>query len=295
MTDRILDISEEAAQLNVRYEQLIMKRDNREDVSVPLADIAVIVVSQPRVTFTLSVLSGIAKTGGMFIVCDEKHLPTGMMLPLQTHHLQAERFGLQVESSAPARKRLWQQIVRAKIRAQSRLLAGLHGSDSGISALVPQVRSGDPQNVEARASRRYWPALFGDEFRRRRNGDPPNNFLNYGYAILRAVTARAICAAGLHPSIGLHHHNRYDAFVLADDLMEPLRPIVDGATAEYVKQYSNDAQLDRQGKSALILPLLGRFNVEGESRTLFDIVSRTAISLVAAFAGERKNLFLPEI
>jgi CRISPR-associated protein Cas1 len=175
------------------------------------------------------------------------------------------------------------------------LLARLHGSDSGLSALVSQVKSGDPQNVEARAARRYWPALFGDEFRRDRDGEPPNNMLNYGYAVLRAIVARAICASGLHPSIGLHHHNRYDAFVLADDIMEPLRPVVDRAVAEYVNQYGNDIQLDRQAKSALILPLLGRFRVEGESRTLFDIVSKTAISLVAVFTGERKNLYLPEI
>jgi len=295
MTDRILDISDEPAQLHVRYEQLIMKRDNAEDRSIPLEDIAVIVVSQPRVSFTLSVLSGLAKAGGMFIACDEKHLPTGMMLPLQIHHLQAERFGSQVESKMPVRKRLWQQLVRSKIKAQARLLEKQNGSDSGLGALVSQVKSGDTQNVEARAARRYWPALLGDEFRRNRDGEPPNNLLNYGYAILRAIVARAICASGLHPSIGLHHHNRYDAFVLADDLMEPLRPIVDDAAAKYFNQCGSEVQLDRQCKSALILPLLGRFSAEGESRTLFDIVSKTASSLAGVFAGGRKKLYLPEI
>jgi CRISPR-associated protein Cas1 len=186
--------------------------------------------------------------------------------------------------------------VKAKIRAQARVLTELNGHDSGLSELLPKVRSGDPANVEAEASRRYWPALFADpRFRRDRYGDNQNRLLNYGYAVLRAIVARAVCAAGLHPSLGLHHHNRYDAFALADDLMEPFRPMVDRVTAAYCHKYGADALLDKAAKAALIGALMRRLDVGGESRTLFDVAQRTAASLAAVFAGERRTLVLPEL
>jgi len=295
MTNRIIELSEGPACLSVQNGLLTIEREAVEQVTVPLVDLAVLVVAHPRVNFTHSVLSGIAMTGGAFVVCNDARLPVGMLLPIEGHFVQAERFGRQAQASLPTRKRLWQQIVRAKLRAQSRLLEDLRGHDRGIAALAGRVRSGDPKNVEAQASRRYWPALFADpKFRRNREADDQNRLLNYGYAVLRAIVARAICAAGLHPSLGLHHHNRYDAFCLAEDLMEPLRPIVDGAVARWVEAHGPSAPLDRDTKAALINALLGRFAVEGESRTLFEIVSRTASSLAAVFAGERKDLLLPD-
>ncbi len=155
-----------------------------------------------------------------------------MLLPLVTHSLQAERFAAQARLAAPVRKRAWQQIVQAKITAQGRLLKERTHNDHGLDAIAKSVKSGDTANVEARAARIYWGKLFGETvFRRDADGDGLNACLNYGYAILRAVVARSLCGAGLHPSLGIHHHNRYDAFCLADDLMEPFRPLVDREVA----------------------------------------------------------------
>jgi len=295
MTDRILDLSEGPADLHVRHGQLRIERPEAEALSVPLDDLAVLVVSHPRVTYTHSVLTRLSAAGGALIACDEAHLPACMLLPLAGHYVQAERFARQARASRPTQKRLWRQIVRAKVRHQARLLEDLRGHDAGLRHLARRVRSADPTNVEAQASRRYWPFLFDDpDFRRRRDVADQNRLLNYGYAVLRAVVARAICAAGLHPSLGLHHANRYDGFCLADDLMEPFRPVVDRAVAEWVGMHGPDAPLDRAAKAALLEPLTGRFVLDGASRTLFDVLARTAASLVDVYAGQRRDLLLPE-
>ncbi len=260
--------------------------------TVPLEDIAVIVASHAQITYTNAVLAGLAAAGGTFISCNEKHMPVAMLLPLVTHSKQTERFAKQAQMSEPLRKRLWQQIVQGKLRAQARLLEERTGRDWGLGRLVSEVRSGDPQNVEARAARIYWQALFGeDEFRRDPEGEGVNPPLNYGYAVLRAVVARALCASGLHPSLGVHHHNRYDAFCLADDLMEPFRPLVDRAVAKLRDMRGTSPPLDKESKSTLVGALLGRFDAEGESRTLFDWVSRSAASLAAAITDEDPNRF----
>jgi CRISP-associated protein Cas1 len=242
-------------------------KDSNEH-AVPLEEIAVIVASHAQITYTNAVLAGIAAAGGIFIACNEKHMPLGMLLPLESHTTQTERFAKQAQMSEPLRKRLWQQIVQAKLRGQARLLEERTGRDWGLARLASEVRSGDPQNVEARAARIYWQALFGeDEFRRNPEGKGVNPPLNNGYAVLRAVVARALCASGLHPSLGIHHHNRYDAFCLADDLMEPFRPVVDRAVAKLRDARGPNAPLDKDSKSALLGALLGRFEGEGESRT----------------------------
>lgn len=296
MTDRVLDISEEPARLSIRYGQLVIDLDARPQTTVPLIDLAVLVVSHPQVSYTNAVLLELTAAGGAFVACDNRHQPAGMLLPLAGHFLQAQRFATQAAAPLPTRKRLWRQIVRAKIRAQGRLLKELRGIDRGIPMLEKRVKSGDPENVEAQASRRYWTALFNDEnFRREREAEDQNRFLNYGYAVLRAIVARAICAAGLHPSLGLHHHNQYDIFCLADDLMEPFRPIVDGAVARLVDERGKDAAMNHDTKRAILESLTGRFRFEDEFRTLFDIISRTASSLAAVFMGERNDLLLPEL
>ena len=296
MTDRIVDLADQPARLTVRLDQLVIERGEEKAVTVPLEELSVMVVSHPAVTFTHAVVAGIASRGGALVVCDEKHMPVGMILPLQSHHLQAERFARQAGASLPTRKRVWQQLVKAKVRAQGNLLRELHGDDRGLIALSKHVRSGDPDNIEGRASRRYWPALFPDSgFRRNRHAEDCNRHLNYGYAILRAIVARAICAAGLHPSLGLHHHNRYDTFPLASDLMEPLRPVVDRAVLLYAARVDAYAPLDKNAKTALIEALTGRVAIESEERTLFDGAARTASSLVQVYAGQRKQLVLPEI
>jgi len=199
-------------------------------------------------------------------------------------------------ANRPTCKRLWQQIVRAKIAAQARTLVVLHGADFGLGALVGQVRSGDPANVEARAARRYWPHLFDNlDFRRHRENEDQNALLNYGYAVLRAIVARAVCSAGLHPSLGIHHHNRYDAFPLADDLMEPFRPTVDQAVAEYLAENDQPAYgVERAAKQHLIGALTERRLLDGEQRTLFDVAARLAASLADVFLAGRGQLELPE-
>ncbi len=294
--ERIIDLAETPARLSVFNSLLEIARVNEPETTVPLGEVAVLVLAHPQVVLTQPVLAGIAGAGGMVIVCDSKHMPAGMVLPLNKHYTQTERFALQAQASLPTRKRLWKSVVKAKIRAQARVLTELNGHDSGLSALLPKVRSGDPSNVEAEASRRYWPALFADpRFQRDRYGENQNRLLNYGYAVLRAIVARAICASGLHPSLGLHHHNRYDPFALADDLMEPFRPMVDRVTAAYCHKYGPDVLMDKAAKAALIGALMKRFEVEGESRSLFDIAQRTAASLADVFAGERKTIILADL
>jgi len=161
--------------------------------------------------------------------------------------------------------------------------------------MAGRVRSGDPDNLEGQASRRYWPALFDNPgFRRDRDLPDQNKNLNYGYAVLRAIVARAVCAAGLHPALGIHHHNRYDAFALADDLMEPFRPLVDRAVVAWVRANDPLADLSPQAKAALIQPLMARYPVKDEERPLFDIAARAAVSLTRVFAGTANALVLPD-
>jgi CRISPR-associated protein Cas1 len=294
--ERIIDLSEEPAWLNVDTSRLVISRDEQPKVSIPLAEVAVLVVAHPQVVMTQAVLAGVAEQGGIAVICDGKRMPAAMLMPLAGHFAQGERFALQAKASLPTCKRLWQSLVKAKIRAQARALADLLGDDAGLPQLADKVRSGDPSNVEAEASRRYWPALFADpRFRRDRDGGGPNALLNYGYAVLRAIVARAVCAAGLHPSLGLQHHNRYDAFRLADDLMEPFRPIVDRAVVTHCARRGLAASLDKEAKAALIGSLMGRFSLGKESRSLFDIAGRTAVSLTAVFSGRRRTLVLPEL
>lgn len=328
MTDRILDLSEQPAHLSAQNGLLRIRlgaqrsfsnaaalsadqcRDSNEEdgrekpqgqtadltqqeQTVPLADLAALVVSHPQVSFTQAVLAGLAAAGGIFVACDEKHQPAAMMLPLVSHSLQAERFARQAALALPVRKRLWRQIVRAKLAAQARLLRERTGQDWGFSLLSPKVRSGDPQNLEAHAARIYWRALFEENFRRDREAEDLNRHLNYGYAVLRAIVARAVCAVGLHPSFGLHHHNRYDSFCLADDLMEPFRPLVDRAVCAIRDRRGDAAAFDRDAKRELLAAILGRFDYEGESRTLFDWISRMASSLASVVEGTGARLQIP--
>jgi CRISPR-associated protein Cas1 len=214
-----------------------------------------------------------------------------MVLPLRAHHAQAERFRRQAQMSRPRKKRLWQSIVQAKIRAQALVLEQATGTDEGLRALAPRVRSGDAGNLEARAARHYWALLFPDSgFRRRDEADVRNHLLNYGYGVLRSMTARAICGAGLHPSLSLFHSNVHNPFGLADDLMEPFRPIVDLSVHGMI-----EAALTPQSKRALISALLGRYMADGEQRTLPDVLVRAAQSLAHAVLDERRKLWLPEL
>jgi len=297
--NRILDISDRPAHLSVRNGLLVIRLGGGgiaadEEAAVPLEDVAALIVSHPQVCFTHAVLAGVAAAGGIFVACNEKHMPAAMLLPLVTHSTQTERFAAQAGLPLPARKRLWQQLVRAKLKAQAQLLVERTGQDWGLGILSSKVRSGDKGNLESYAARIYWRALFpNDDFRRDPEGEGLNAPLNYGYAVLRAVVARALCGAGLHPSLGLHHHNRYDPFCLADDLMEPFRPVVDRVVARLADQRGSNVPLDKDAKRAILEGLLARFTAQQESRTLFDWVSRAASSLAAAIEQKGARLDIP--
>jgi CRISPR-associated protein Cas1 len=293
--ERVLDLASAPARVSLSHERLIVKRDGEPDVVIPLMETTLAVVSHPRVTCTVAALAGLMRHGGSLVVCDESQTPVGLMLPLSVNNEQTRRVLAQAAASRPTVKRLWKQIVRAKVCAQAHNLESTSGSDGGLRRLAEEVRSGDPSNVEGRAAQRYWPLLFDDPmFRRRREAPDQNRLLNYGYAVLRAAVGRSICAAGLHPSLGVHHHGRNNPWVLADDLMEPYRPLVDDEVREIVGEWGGDVALDGRIKERLIGVLHTRIWHDGESRTTLDWVGRTASSVAQVFLGERRILSFPE-
>lgn len=295
MTDRIVDLAETPARLRVRYDQLIIEREGETTHSVPLCDLGALILSNPQVSLTHAVLSGIMERGGAVIACNSARLPVGLMLPVEQHSTQTKRFALQAGAKPTLNKRLWKQVVQAKIRAQAGVLDRVNGSEPGLRALAHRVMSGDKGNLEAQAAQRYWPLLFMDpNFRRRFEADDQNRLLNYGYAVLRAMVGRALCAVGLHPSIGIHHHNQYNPYCLADDLMEPYRPIVDETVVEIVRRRGADAALDREGKAELLSFINRRSRHEGEARVLGDLIAMTASSLARVYEGTQRRLVLPE-
>ena len=210
MINRIIEVAETPARLRVDLGRLAVDVVGQSTVFVPMKEIAAIVVSNPAVSLTQAVLSELAGQGGVFVAMSEQFLPVAMMLPLETHGTQTARMGKQAEASEPTKKRAWQTIVRAKVRAQWALLAALGRPEPGLEVLIKAVQSGDIKNIEAQAAARYWKVLFGPAFRRDRDAFDQNRLLNYGYAVLRAATARAICGAGLHPCLGVQHHNKYN-------------------------------------------------------------------------------------
>lgn len=295
--DRVLDFSLGQAHLSVRYEQLLIRREGMPDVTTPLEEIAVIVLASRMVTCTLPVLDGLMRHGAAVIVCDQAMHPSGLLLPLAGHFQQTRRMIAQATAKQPLKKQLWRQIVVAKVRAQAACLSSVRNDDGGLGPLAAEVKSGDPMNIESQAAQRYWVRLFDDpNFRRRRDADDQNKLLNYGYAVLRAGVGRAIVAAGLHPSLGVHHHGRENPFCLADDLMEPYRPLIDAAVVAIVGEWGADQSLDSKTKERLVGAVHDRLSHEGESRTVFDWVSRSAASLGRILSGESpaERLFFPE-
>lgn len=295
MTERILDISESAARLKVHLGRLHIAQGEAEPLTLPLEEVAVLMVSHYQVTYTQAVLSGLMEAGGVFLCCDESRLPTGLMLPLVGHHKQTQRMALQAKAPKPRCKRLWQQLIRTKIYGQGQVLRTLHGDDGGLGALAKRVKSGDPDNLEAQAARKYWRPLFQEEtFRRNQEAEGINALLNYGYGVLRAIIGRAVCATGLHPSLGLHHKNQYNPYCLVDDLMEPYRPLVDVAVARYVQQGAEHT-VDKAFKAEIIGSLMKRYDLDGEARSLFDCAHRTAHSVVTILEGSRQDISLPRV
>lgn len=295
MIKRTVSISGYDTALASRLGQIEVTRNGQRIGSFPAEDVGVLIVDTPRATYTHGTLLELLRHGAAVVLADEKHLPAGMLLPVEANCVQAQRLRAQADAKKPVCKRLWQQIVRAKIKHQARVL-----EESGrleyafLRELARKVRSGDPHNVEAQAARFYWPALFGKEFRREREGDAPNGLLNYGYMVVRAAVARALCGAGLHPSLGLHHANKYNAFALADDLLEPLRPLVDRTVYGLFTRGQPD--VDAKTKPVLLGLLAEETVLSGPgSGPLLVGVERYAASLAGVFMGERDYLEIPDV
>lgn len=268
------------------------------EVTKPIEDIGVVVLDNKQVTITSGLLEALLENNCAVITCDSKSMPTGMILPLCGNTTQSERFRHQIEASLPLKKQLWQQTIKAKIENQAAILKQCTGKE--IRCMIAwslDVKSGDSENMEARAAAYYWQNLFGyiKEFRRDREGIPPNNLLNYGYAILRAVVARSLVGSGLLPTLGIHHHNRYNAYCLADDIMEPYRPFVDKLVAEIVNSGIDISTLTTEIKGKLLsIPVLDVI-INGKCSPLMVAVSQTTSSLYKCFSGELRKISYPEV
>ena len=267
------------------------------EVSKPIEDIGVIVLDHKQITITSGVLEAFLENNCAVLTCDSKSMPVGLLLPLHGNTTQNERFRQQLDASLPLSKQLWQQTIKAKIENQAAVLKECTGEEiKCMKVWAANVRSGDPDNQEARAAAYYRKNLFRIEgFTRDRDGIPPNNLLNYGYAILRAVVARGLVASGLLPTLGIHHHNRYNAYCLADDIMEPYRPYVDRLVYDMVKQGANYAELTKDLKVRLLtIPTL-ETTIAGKRSPLMVAVGQTTASLYKCFSGELRKISYPEI
>jgi CRISPR-associated protein Cas1 len=292
MVGRVVEVATDGRHLAVDRGFLTVAEKGAEVGRVPLDDVAAVVANAHGLTYSNNLLVTLAARGVPVVLCGPNHRPAALVWPVDGHHAQAGRMSDQANASAPLKKRLWQQIVQAKILAQGAALAAVGAEAGGFRLLARKVRSGDPDNVEAEAARRYWPLLLGSDFRRDTDGGGLNGLLNYGYAILRAATARAVMAAGLHPSLGLMHANRGNALVLVDDLMEPFRPLVDRT----VHRLNGEgiADVTSEAKAALARIMIVDLPADEGMSPLMTCLERLAGSLAKAYAGETDRLVLPK-
>lgn len=296
MTNRVIDIADQPARLSARGGLLRVEREGEEEKSIPFENIAAVICSNRQTSFTQAAVAELAGAGGIFVVCDAKHLPVGMMIPLVGHGEQTTMFQRQAEAGAALKKRLWRETVASKILAQAGTLMAHAGQSYGLEHMARRVKVSNATSTEALASRVYWPLLFDDKrYRRSEDEDSRNGLLNYGYAVVRAIVARALCGAGLHPGLAIHHHNRYDPYPLANDVMEPFRPVVDGWTVRWCSSRPGPWPLDRETKSGLLAFLMGRFTDGEEQRSLFDWAERTAERLARCIEGKRGEIDYPQI
>lgn len=276
-----------------------MKRDNVR--TIPVEDIGVVVLDNKQITLTHGLLEALLENNCAVVTCDSRSLPVGLLLPLCGNTVQNERFRDQLDASMPLKKQLWQQTVKAKIDSQAAVLSSFAKAETGcMTKWSADVRSGDTDNMEGRAAAYYWKQLFKDvkgleSFTRDREGMPPNNLLNYGYAILRAVIARSLVSSGLLPTLGIHHHNRYNAYCLADDIMGPYRPYVDQLVCDIITTQGLDAceDLTKEIKMRLLsVPTLDVV-ISGKRSPLMIAASQTSASLYKCFCGEQRRLAFP--
>lgn len=269
-------------------------KESGEIKTVPVEDIGFIVFEHPQITFTQSVMQLLAENNTAVVFCDAKFHPSSMLLHLDTNQVQTERFKAQINASETLKKQLWQQTIIAKIQNQSKVLFKLN--KNGGEALMmksKKVLSGDSENQEARAAKKYWSFLFGESFRRDRFGEAPNPALNYGYAILRAATARALTGSGLLATLGIHHKNKYNSFCLADDIMEPYRPYVDILVFNMQNNGCNTSTLGKKEKATLLNLLSCDVHIKNKKRPLMIALSETTASLSRCFEGKAKKIIYP--
>lgn len=296
MVKRTLHFSN-PAHLSMRNAQLIveLKDDERTIKTLPIEDLGIVVLEHPHITLTASLLEELMNAQVAVVTCNSRYMPSGLFLPLEGNSTQTERIRTQLEASVPLKKQLWQQTVRSKIFNQAAVLQRLDIPNQRLLHLQNDVLSGDTSNCEAQAAAHYWGKIYGGNFVRSRDPETPNAQLNYGYAILRSVVARALTASGMFPSIGIHHKNKYNAFCLADDIMEPYRPYVDWLVLNLPGINETTEGLTKEQKIELLkLPQLD-VQIGEIQRPLFHAVSITTASLYKCYEGSARKIMYPEL
>ncbi len=294
MIGRIVEIADDRRHLFVHRGFLVVRDtdgERKELGQVPLDDIAAVIANAHGLTYTNNLLVALAERGAPFVLCGPNHNAVGMLFSLDGHHVQAKRIEAQIEATQPTHKRLWAAIVKAKLEQQAAALEAAGASTVPLQSLVNKVRSGDPENIEGQGARRYWTLLFGIDFRRDQSGDGINALLNYGYTVLRSAMARAVVAAGLHPSLGLHHSNDANAMRLVDDLMEPFRPVVD--LKVWQLSQAGESLVTPEAKRALVRVLYDDMQTSQGVTPVMVCMQRLATSLAQIYLGERPKLDLP--
>lgn len=291
------------AYLSCRQRQLIIQTTDQAtgepcEYTRSIEDIGVVIVESEQVTLSSFLISSLLENKVALIICNSKHMPSGLMLPLEGNTQQSERFNAQITASLPLKKQLWQQTVGMKIKNQGAVLRKANNMEIGnMLAWASQVKSGDSENLEGRAAAYYWKNLFNENpgFVRRQDGDGPNELLNYGYAILRAVIARSLVASGLIPTLGIHHSNKYNAYCLADDIMEPYRPYVDLLVVDIMRKHHLPPVISAETKKHLLTIPAIDVKMGKLSRPLMIAASMTSASLANCYLGETRKLLYPEI
>lgn len=289
--------------LKTTNEQLVISynhvkgQEDMADKTVPIEDIGVIVLDHEQITLSHRLMEKLLENNAALITCNEKHMPTGMLLNLDGNSIQAERFKHQQDASIPLKKQLWQQTVQYKIANQAAVLKHFNIDCGRLIELSKAVKSGDIDNYEAQAASFYWKVLFPNawNFVRHREGAAPNNLLNYGYAILRGVVARSLVGSGMLPTLGIFHHNKYNAYALADDIMEPYRPYVDLLVRQIIDETSNIQILTKELKARLLQIPSMDVMIDGEKSPLMISAQRTTASLAKCYSGESRKLIYPEL
>lgn len=283
--------------LSTKNEQIVISYPDKEQETktVAIEDIGVVVLENQQITITNGLLEKLINNNVALINCDQQHMPIGLLMPLNGHTEQSERFKNQINASIPLKKNLWQQTISAKISNQGELLREKGIPMRKMELWAKEVTSGDSLNHEARAAVFYWQNLFEiEDFNRGQKGVPPNNFLNYGYAILRAITARAIVSSGMLPTLGIFHRNKYNAYCLADDIMEPYRPFVDKIVCQIMETEDSIDELTVKIKKQLLSVVAIDVVIDGKKSPLMVAMSRTTNSLYECFEGSARKILYPE-